>query len=123
MGNTGAVLFILCIAALAANLPFFTERVLGFQKPPIGKEKPLGWRVVELVVLYFIVGFVAHGLEVQAHGTAYPQGWAFYAITACLFLVLAYPGFVFRYLWKPAHKSLPPSSQAHPLTGQNAASE
>ena len=27
-----------------------------------------------------------------------PQGWEFYAITGTLFLTLAFPGFVYRYL-------------------------
>jgi hypothetical protein len=33
-------------------------------------------------------------------GTVAPQTWEFYAITACLFAVLAFPGFVVRYLRK-----------------------
>ena len=32
-----------------------------------------------------------------------PQGWEFYAITATLFLTLAFPGFVYRYLYKRHH--------------------
>jgi hypothetical protein len=114
MSQTASVFFVLFLACVAANLPFFTERVLGVYPPPQGKEKSLGWRVLELIVLYFAVGVLTHGLEIQAHGTAYPQGWAFYATTVCLFLVLAYPGFVFRYLWKAARKtpSSPDSVQA-----------
>jgi len=50
-------------------------------------------------VLYFIVGSVAFMLEARL-GNAFPQTWEFYAITGCLFLVLAFPGFVARYLRK-----------------------
>jgi hypothetical protein len=33
-------------------------------------------------------------------GTPQHQGWEFYAVTGCLFIVMAYPGFVYRYLWR-----------------------
>ncbi|HLA39718.1 MAG TPA: DUF2818 family protein, partial [Candidatus Glassbacteria bacterium] len=33
-------------------------------------------------------------------GPVHPQRWEFYATTACLFLVFAYPGFVYRFLWR-----------------------
>jgi len=32
-----------------------------------------------------------------------PQGWEFFAVTGCLFIVLAYPGFVMRYMRKRHH--------------------
>ena len=31
-------------------------------------------------------------------GQIAPQGWEFYAVTGTLFLTLAFPGFVYRYL-------------------------
>jgi hypothetical protein len=46
-----------------------------------------------------VVGAVGLGLE-QYSGQIYPQGWEFYATTASLFLTLAFPGFVYRYLFK-----------------------
>ena len=55
------------------------------------------WRLAELVVWYFIVGGVGMALE-KSMGQNYPQGWEFYAVTASLFLTLAFPGFVYRYL-------------------------
>jgi len=36
-------------------------------------------------------------------GNVFPQTWEFYAITACMFVVLAFPGFVLRYLRKRRH--------------------
>ena len=86
------------LAALAANLPFFTERVFALA-PLRQRTKSLWLRLLELVVLYFVVGGIAYLLESRI-GNAFPQRWEFYAITACLFLVLAFPGFVFRYLRK-----------------------
>lgn len=90
--------FVILLAAVAANLPFVNERVLGAL--PLGRPvKSLWLRLLELIVLYFIVGGIAYLIESRI-GNAFAQRWEFYAITACLFLVLAFPGFVFRYLRK-----------------------
>lgn len=90
--------FVILLAALAANLPFFSERL--FALFPLGRPfKSLWLRLLELIVLYFLVRGVAYLLEARI-GNVFPQRWEFYAITACLFLVLAFPGFVFRYLRK-----------------------
>ncbi|MBX9849070.1 MAG: DUF2818 family protein [Rhodocyclaceae bacterium] len=94
-----AAQILLVIAALsAANLPFLTQR--SFLGIPCRKtDKPIHLRLLELIVLYFLLGILTIWFESSAYGAAYSQGWEFYAITFCLFLVLAYPGFVFRYLW------------------------
>jgi hypothetical protein len=90
--------FVILLAAIAANLPFFSERVLAFI--PFGTAvKPFWLRLAELAVLYALVGGIAYLLEARI-GNAFSQGWEFYAVTGCLFIVLAYPGFVFRYLRK-----------------------
>jgi hypothetical protein len=91
-------LFIILLAALSANLPFLSERV--FALVPLAKPtKSLWLRLLELLFLYFVVRGIAYLLEARA-GNVFPQHWEFYAITICLFLVLAFPGFVFRYLRK-----------------------
>lgn len=59
-------------------------------------------RLAELVLLYFLVGFLGLALERQA-GQIVVQGWEFYAVTAALFVTLAFPGFVYRYLLKHRH--------------------
>lgn len=56
-------------------------------------------RLLELLVLYFLVGVFAYVLESNI-GNTFTQGWQFYAVTACMFLVFAYPGYVLRYLKK-----------------------
>lgn len=56
-------------------------------------------RIVELFVLYLLIGVLAFALELNI-GNRFEQTWEFYAITGSLFLVLGYPGFVFRYLMK-----------------------
>lgn len=86
------------LAVFAANLPFFNERL--FALIPIGRQiKPFWFRLMEMFLLYFLVGGVAYLVEARI-GNVFVQGWEFYAITGCLFIVLAFPGFVFRYLRK-----------------------
>lgn len=90
--------FVILLALLAANLPFLNERL--FALIPLGSATKSFWvRLVELIVLYALVGGIAYLLESRV-GNAFPQGWEFYAVTGCLFIVFAYPGFVFRYLRK-----------------------
>lgn len=96
MGSTSSVFVLLLIAVALANAPFLTRRVFGLFGPG---EKSLGARLGELLVAYFVVGGLGLFLE-QTSGQIFPQGWEFYAVTATLFLTLAFPGFVFRYLLK-----------------------
>jgi hypothetical protein len=95
---------VIAVALVAANLPFFNERVFGFipvksTQTGQGHTKLFVVRLLELIVLYFLVGLLARGLESRI-GTVFVQTWEFYAITACMFVVLAFPGFVLRYLRK-----------------------
>ena len=100
MDQTASVWLVLIAALLAANLPFVNER--WFALLPRAGSKSLWLRLLELLVLYFAVGALGLGLEQRA-GQIYPQGWEFYATTAALFLTLAFPGFVYRYLYKKRH--------------------
>jgi hypothetical protein len=84
------------MAFVAANLPWFSERVF-FVLEPRGGEKGPAMRLFELLVLYFIVGGIGLGFERQVTGSIHGQGWQFYAITGSLFLVFALPGFIYRY--------------------------
>lgn len=89
---------IILLALLGANLPFLNERVFGLI--PISlKAKPFWLRLIELFVLYFVVGLIARLFEANI-GSVFSQRWEFFAVTGCLFLVFAYPGFVMRYLRK-----------------------
>lgn len=84
-------------ALFAANLPFFTQRLFGVV--PLRAPKPLALRLAELVAMYFVVGGL--GLMLERHaGQIAPQRWEFYAITGALFITLAFPGFIWCYLWK-----------------------
>jgi Na+(H+)/acetate symporter ActP len=86
------------LALVLANLPFLTERILLVRQPQNGR-KTAGWRLFELVLLYCMVGAAAWLMESRA-GQVHPQRWEFFAVTVCLFLVFAYPGFVYRFFWR-----------------------
>jgi hypothetical protein len=96
VSQTASVWLVILAAFLAANLPFLSERwfLAGPRSPG---TKPLWGRLLELLLLYGLVGGLALALERRA-GQIYPQGWEFYAVTGALFLTLAFPGFVYRYL-------------------------
>ena len=91
---------LILLAMLAANVPFFNQRIM--LMGPQRLSKPLPWRLMELVLLYFVVGGV--GLALENHGgQVAPQGWEFYAVTGTMFIALAFPGFVYRYLMHRKH--------------------
>lgn len=100
MSNTVSVWLVIVVALLAANLPFVNQRLLGVL--PMRRPKPLGLRLAELVLMYFLAGGLGLLLEHRA-GQIAPQKWEFYAITGALFITFAFPGFIWRYLWKHKH--------------------
>lgn len=90
---------VLVLALVAANLPFINERLLAIAPLWKHEPKPLAVRFGELVALYFAAGGVGLLFE-RRLGQIAPQGWEFYAVTAALFIVFAFPGFIWRYLLK-----------------------
>lgn len=99
MGQNESVVAVVLLALLAANWPFLTQRLFGVLRLASGKS--LFVRLLELIVLYFVIGGVGLMME-QRLGQIAPQKWEFYAITATAFLTFAFPGFVWRYLLKHA---------------------
>ena len=89
---------LLILAFIAANLPFLVERIFFVVQPKTG-AKNVAWRLLELLVLFFVVGGIALLLEGKL-GDIHKQNWEFYAVNVSLFVVFAYPGFVYRYLWR-----------------------
>ena len=99
MNNANAVWLVIALAVTAANLPFLNNRWLGVLPRGGATEKGLALRLLELVLFYFVVG--GAGLALENHlSQIYPRNWEFYAVTAFLFATLAFPGFVYRYLWR-----------------------
>jgi hypothetical protein len=97
MTQSFSVFLVVVAALLAANLPFATTRVMGMFA--LAEGKSLAVRLLELLVFYGLVGLLGAALEQHA-GQISPQGWEFFAITFALFLTLAFPGFIYRYLLK-----------------------
>lgn len=97
--DAGSVLLFLlrlvAVLAVAAAL-FWLPGRLGLVPPA---TKSFFARLLEVLVLFMLVGTLAFAFETSL-GNRFVQGWEFYAITLSLYLVMAYPGFVFRYLMR-----------------------
>lgn len=61
--------------------------------------KPFINRLLEVMITYVLVGTMGFALELNM-GNAFPTQWEFFAVSMALFLVMAYPGFVVRYMLK-----------------------
>lgn len=93
-----AIMLIIVLFVLA-NLPWFTERL--FFAIPIEGGKGPWWRLLELVVFYFVSLLFAIWAEMEFSGDVHPQDWEFFVTTFSAFLVLAAPGVIYRYQWLP----------------------
>jgi hypothetical protein len=85
----------LALVLLLANLPWLSQRCFLILQC---ETKSVWLRVLEWFVLYFVVGGVALLFEQRAMGSVHPQEWEFYAVTFALFMVFAFPGFIYRYV-------------------------
>jgi succinate dehydrogenase hydrophobic anchor subunit len=101
MTGTAVVWLLLAAAFIAANLPWLSERFLLVLPPPGGKGKRPWMRLLEWLILYFLIGFLALGLEKKATGQIHSQDWEFYAVGLFLFAVFAIPGFIWRHQLRP----------------------
>lgn len=124
MNQTVAVWMLIAVAFIAASIPFLNDRLFALiplrsrvtgmgtaetesdaantafiQKQDQRNDKSFFVRVLELLVLYGLVGLLAYVFE-STIGNPFTQRWEFYAITFSLFVVLAFPGFVVRYLFR-----------------------
>ena len=92
-------LSLLLLALILANVPWLTTRLF-FVIPLKKQPKSIALCMLELLVFYFVVGLLARYAEQMTMGQIAPQKWEFYAITVCMFLVLAFPGFINRFFWQ-----------------------
>ncbi len=97
-------LFVSPLHLLVVSLVCIGVAVVMFAVPAVVQraqpiEKSFLARLLEVSALYLFVGLLGVGFE-SSLGSVFPQGWEFYAITYCLFIILAYPGFVIRHLLK-----------------------
>ncbi len=96
-----AILILIVIAIISANLPWFSERFFLLIEPPGGTGKRLWMCLLEWLVLLVVFLLGALGLEQKLMGELYHQDWEFYAVIFCLFVVFALPGFIYRYDLRP----------------------
>ena len=97
---TAPMYTLIALALILANLPFLSTRLFGVKALP---RKHAGHHLLELAAAFVLTGALARLLESRA-GSVHSQGWEFYAVCACLFLVAAFPGFVWRYFWQERDK-------------------
>jgi len=96
-----AVVITLFLVALGlANLPWLNERFFVFFTSP-GGHKQLWMCLVEWLVYFVLWLILAFGVEKKLMGEISRQGWEFYVVTICLFVVFALPGFIYRYDLRP----------------------
>lgn len=93
MAATSVYGVLLAVAFIAANLPWLSERFLLV----VRLNKTAGWRWMECLVCYGLVGLLAMALENKLTGGLHGQQWEFYVATLCLFTVFALPGFIYHY--------------------------
>lgn len=94
----GAVITLFLVALFLANLPWLNERLFVLYTPTSKKI----WMCLCEWFVYFIVWLIlAFGVEKKIMGDVTHQGWEFYVITLCLFVVFALPGFIYRYDLRP----------------------
>jgi hypothetical protein len=98
MQQSLAVWILIILALLGANIPFVNQRLFALipVKKIIGK-KSIWIRLLELICCYFLLGGLGLWFE-STIGNVFPQEWEFYAVSGCLFIVFAFPGFIYQYL-------------------------
>lgn len=80
-----------------ANLPFLSGRFMGVL--PLSKPKSGIGLALEIGLCYALMLFFGRIAEGTLEGVAYAQGWEFYVVMTCLFVVAGFPGFVHRFFW------------------------
>lgn len=94
-----AVWLLIVLAVTAANLPFINERLFGLIKLRQSPIKPPWVVTVEVVVLFVLTAAIGLAFEASL-ANPFPHGGTLITIGMCIFVVLGFPGFVYRYLLK-----------------------
>lgn len=90
-----AVNILLITAIVLANIPFIISNKL-FLLVPVA-NKSIWLSIGEWFFYYLLMGIFAFLLELKAMGNVHPQDWEFYTITLFMFMIFAFPGFIYRY--------------------------
>ena len=95
------VIALLCMFLVLANLPFLVRRPLLMFWRGGEQAKGLSQTLLEVLVFCGVLMMLARWFEASQFGSVYRQNWEFNVILLCLVLVMGFPGFVYRFLWKP----------------------
>jgi len=105
-GGVQLLLFLLRVAlviaaavALLAAPRWYLGPYDGRHPGPYVLYKPVVHRLLELLVMYALVGSLGFAFEASL-GSVFAQRWEFYAVSFSLFLIMTAPGYVMRYLFK-----------------------
>lgn len=110
-GTSQSMLLLLLSVIVAAAWLYWPGLVFKPNSNPPGTRasqkkdpKPFINRLLEVLVFYVLVGTFGFALELNL-GNAFPMQWEFYAVSLALFFVMAYPGFVLRYMLKKRRRN------------------
>ena len=93
-----AVWLLLVTAIILANIPWIlSNRLFLFIKVP---SKSFIVNILEWLLYFILTGIFAYLLESKSMGHVQAQEWEFYAITLFMFIIFAFPGFIYRYSLK-----------------------
>lgn len=95
MTEQTAVGVLLLLSFIAANLPWLSDRLFFILRPATGNKRTV-YRLLEWLFMYITAGGIALGLEHKLTGNTHAQEWEFYAVTGCLFIIFALPGFIYH---------------------------
>lgn len=97
---TAPMYTLLILTLILANLPFLTTRAFGVITL---KNKGFLHHLLEWSLGFVVMAGVAYILEKRS-GMVHAQDWEFYAVVLCLYVVFAFPAFVWRYFWQGRNK-------------------
>ncbi len=90
-----SVWLLLVTAIVLANVPWlFANRIFLFIKVP---NKSIVINLLEWLLYFILTGILAYLLENKSMGHVQEQGWEFYTVTFFMFVIFAFPGFIYRY--------------------------
>jgi hypothetical protein len=96
--NEWVITFALVVSFVLVNLPWFSQGFLGVIV--LKKPKSNALRFLELLLFILVSILLMVGLEYQFTGAVYPQDWEFYAVAFFIFLLFAFPGFIYRFIYR-----------------------
>ncbi|NPA71302.1 MAG: DUF2818 family protein [Gammaproteobacteria bacterium] len=90
-----SVWLLLVTAMVLANIPFIlSNRLFLLIKVP---TKSIVVNLLEWFLYFIVTGFFAYLLEKKSMGHVADQTWEFYTVALFMFIIFAFPGFIYRY--------------------------